>query len=326
MISMKLFYRKFLTITFLFGFCNAALAQSEPITIRKDVSYGHGVIKASGENRLRPLLLDAYLPSQTHERQNVTPAIILAFGGAYHRGGKGHYQFTEDGASDSSMADYCHALATRGVACFSIDYRLTPEDPKLPEGLDQSKLMSKDLLNSPIVTGRVETVRKRMGLPPLDDESRNQLWNATFAAIEDMETALDFIQSRAEDYNIDANRIAVGGFSAGAMTAINLAYGKGADVQAVVSLSGTNWGYDLNKSLSSDGPPLLIFAGQWDLSGIQHGSAAISKLFTSKEVPVSDAWVPNFGHFYPMEAPSLSSNFDKQSVIDRIAEFLDNNL
>ena len=29
---------------------------------------------------------------------------------------------------------------------------------------------------------------------------------------------------------------------------------SGADVQAVIVLSGTNWGYDLNTSLSSDGP------------------------------------------------------------------------
>ena len=69
-----------------------------------------------------------------------------------------------------------------------------------------------------------------------------------------MRTALGFIKDHAKDYNIDAQRIALGGFSAEAMTAINLAYGEGADVQAVIVLSGTNWGYDLNTSLPSDGP------------------------------------------------------------------------
>ena len=45
-----------------------------------------------------------------------------------------------------------------------------------------------------------------------------------------MRTALGFIKDHAKDYNIDAQRIALSGFSAGAMTAINLAYGEGADV------------------------------------------------------------------------------------------------
>ncbi|MEP2552269.1 MAG: dienelactone hydrolase family protein, partial [Marinomonas sp.] len=187
---------------------------------------------------------------------------------------------------------------------------------------DQSMLMPKALLNSPIVTGRVELVRKRMNLPPLNDQSRQQLWNATFAAVEDMESALGFIRQNADDLNVDPDRIALGGFSAGAMTAINLAYGKGADVQAVISLSGTSWGYDLNKTLNKDAPPLLLIAGQWDLQGIQMGSAGIAKLFKSRGVSSTEAWVPGFGHFYPKEAPSLSAGFDKSAVIDRLTKFL----
>lgn len=202
------------------------------------------------------------------------------------------------------MADYCRALAARGTACFSIDYRLTPEDPKLPEGLDPSKFMSKELLKSPIVTGRVETVRKRMGLKPLDKTSREHLWNATFAAIEDMRTALNFIKGKAEDFNIDADRIAVGGFSAGAMTAINLAYAEGADIKAVISLSGTSWGYDLNKSLSNDAPPLLIFAGQWDLHGIQQGSAAITDYLRQKTSLFPRLGFPTLDTFIPWRPPA----------------------
>ena len=301
-------------------------AETPTANIQKDIVYGYGKVDASATSRLRPLLLDAYLPKQTAMNKKSHPAIILAFGGAFHRGGKGDYQFSEDGASDSSMANYCQALANRGFACFSIDYRLTPEDPAFPKGLDPANFMSKKLLGSPIVTGRVEIVRKRMNLPPLNDQSREQLWNATFAAVEDLDTALKFIRKNADGYGIDPDRIAVGGFSAGAMTAINLAYGKGANVQAVVSLSGTSWGYDLNKTVTEGAPPLLIIAGQWDLAGIRHGSAGITKLFASRNVATSQAWVPGFGHFYPKEAPSLSSQFDKVSVIDRIVQFLDRSL
>ncbi|MEO9469247.1 alpha/beta hydrolase fold domain-containing protein [Parasphingorhabdus sp.] len=310
----------------LIGWSGISNAETPVANVQKQVVYGQGAVDVSTERRLRPLLLDAYLPKQTAANEKPHPAIILAFGGAFHRGGKGDYQFSEDGASDSSMADYCQALADRGIACFSIDYRLTPEDPAFPEGLEQANLMSKELLSSPIVTGRVEIVRKRMSLPPLDDRSREQLWNATFAAVEDLETALNFIRKNADSYGIDPDRIAVGGFSAGAITAINLAYGKGVDVQAVVSLSGTSWGYDLGKTVTDKAPPLLIVAGQWDLAGIREGSAGITKLFVSRNVPTSQAWVPGFGHFYPKEAPSLSSQFDKVSVIDRLVQFLDRNL
>ncbi|MEP3420625.1 MAG: alpha/beta hydrolase fold domain-containing protein [Erythrobacter sp.] len=316
-----------LTITiFAAGHHSAAVAQSADYRLQTDVVYGHGLINASTRPEARGLLLDAYIPINDNEGASPKPAIILAFGGAFHRGDKGNFQFSEDGASDSSMADYCTALVRSGYACFSIEYRLTPEDPVLPEGLDQSILMPQGLLESPIVTGRVEFVRQRMSLPPLDDQSREQLWAATFAAVEDMETALNFVRGNANDFNIDPDRIAVGGFSAGAMTAINLAYGKKAKVQAVIALSGTSWGYDLTKTVSEDAPPLLMLAGQWDLPGIRHGSASIANLFQSRGAPISQAWVPGFGHFYPKEAPSLSDQFDQASIIDRLTRFLNEEL
>ena len=304
----------------------SAFSQLPEYAIQRDVVYGGGQVKASAQPATRNLLLDAYFPVAGGETSRLNPAVILAFGGAFHRGDKGDFHFNEDGASDSSMADYCMALVQRGFACFSIEYRLTPEDPVFPDHFDQSILMPKALLESPIVTGRVEFVRKKMGLPPLNGRSRERLWNATFAAVEDMEVALNFVRSNASVYNVDPARIAIGGFSAGAMTAINLAYGAQADVQAVVALSGTNWGHALDKTVRETAPPLLLFAGQWDLPGIRRGSAYIVNLLQSRGVAVSQAWVPGFGHFYPMQAPSLSAQFEKVSIIDRLTHFLNENL
>jgi predicted esterase len=303
----------------------SALAHLAEYKVLENVVYGKGVVGFSDKPRQRNLLLDAYTPAHD-EYQALRPAIILAFGGAFHRGEKGNFQFSEDGANDSSMADYCLALVRRGFACFSIEYRLTPEDPAPPEGIDESILMSKRQLESPLVTGRVEFVRQKMGLPPLGEKSREQLWNATFAAVDDMEAALNFVRANSKRYNVDPKAIALGGFSAGAMTAINLAYGKRADVSAVVALSGTSWGYNLNLTLLEDAPPLLLLAGQWDLPGIRQGSAGIVHLFKSRGAPIRQAWVPGFGHFYPMEAPSLSAEFDRQSIIERVSNFLSSEL
>ena len=302
-------------------------ADDKPLySVQHDIIYGSGIVDATtNEPRRRPMRMDAYLPEVTDNEDAAYPAIIMAFGGAYHRGGKRDYRFTEDGAQDSSMADYCRALAARKIACFSIDYRLTQDDAAFPKKINRQDLMPKKLLNSPLVTGRVELVRRRMGLPPLDDKSREQLWNATFAAVEDMQNALGFVRANAARFNINGGKIALGGFSAGAMTAINLAYGVYADVAAVVSLSGTNWGYNLNKTLKADAPPLLLFAGQWDLPGIRTGSGMLAQLFDGKNIPHEQAWVPGFGHFYPMQAPSLSARFEKSSVIERMERFLHEN-
>lgn len=302
--------------------CQNVMAQPAAYEIKRNLVYGTGTVNVSTQALARDLQLDAYIPVTSNAAANPTPAVILAFGGAFHRGEKGDFQFSEDGASDSSMADYCAALASRGFACFSIDYRLVTEDPALPSDLDESKLMPKALLKNPAITSRVEFVRQKMGLPSLDEKSREQLWNGTFAAVHDMETALNFVRTNAQEFHVDSDKIAVGGFSAGAITAINLAYGKQADVQAVVVLSGTSWGYDLNQTVSKDAPPLLMFAGQWDLPGIRLGSAGIAQLFQSRSAPLTQAWVPGFGHFYPMEAPSLATQFDQKSVIDRVVHFL----
>ena len=320
-----IFHRVLIPVVAILALSRGAIAQAAEYEIKPNVVYGTGIVNAYTLPLDRDLYLDAYIPRAVGS-EAPTPAVILAFGGAFHRGEKGDFQFSEDGASDSSMADYCTALARRGFACFSIDYRLVPDDPALPSDLDDSKLMPKALLKNPAITSRIEFVRQKMGLPSLDENSREQLWNGTFAAIQDMETALNFVRANAQEFRVAPNKIAIGGFSAGAITAINLAYGKRADVQAVVALSGTSWGYDLNKTVSKDAPPILMFAGQWDLPGIRLGSASIAQLFQSRSAPLTQAWVPGFGHFYPMEAPSLAAQFDQQSIIDRVVHFLNETL
>lgn len=290
------------------------------ITVTPDIVYGAGVVNSTAEPTSRPLMMDAYLP--VARQGHATPAIILAFGGAFHRGDKGDFQFEEDGARDSSMAAYCRDLAARGIACFSIDYRVTPEDPVLPDHLPYDHAMPRDVLEDQGRVSRIELVRARMGLPPLDDVSRAQLYNATFAGISDAAKALDFVRDHANRYHIDPQNIAVGGFSAGATIMMNLAYGLHADVSGVVSLSGAYWGYELAQTIGPDEAPALMFVGQHDLPGIVQSGQAIAGLLATQGNNVESAWVPGFGHFYPKEAPSLAEGYSRMAVIDRIVKFL----
>lgn len=294
------------------------------VVVQTDVVYGQGLVGATGPAPIaRDLKLDVYRPVTNGKQLADRPAVILAFGGAFHRGSKGKMRFEEDGASDSSMGEWCEAFAAAGYVCLSIEYRLVPEDPAIPTGIDPSKQMSKRILDDPMTTGRVNVVRQRMGLPVLDDRSREQLWNTMFASAQDLGTAVAFARSHAEQYGLDPERIAIGGFSAGAYAAINAAYGMGEPVQAVIAFSGGVAGYDLARSSRAGMPPGLFVVGQNDLAGIVAGTRFARIALDRAGVPNELAWMPGFGHFYPMAAPSLGSDGIKLTLKARAVQFLD---
>lgn len=290
----------------------------------RNLVYGRAPINISQDRpRTRDLLVDVYRPVADGKPLANRPAVIMAFGGAFHRGNKGEERYTEDGAQDSSMADYCRRFARDGYVCFAIDYRLTPEDPGVVKPVDEKKLVSKALNLSPTATARIEIVRRRMGLPPLDDRTREQYWHAILAAAEDMAMATDYVRGHAGKYGVDVDRIALGGFSSGAITALNTAYGIGVPVKAVFALSGGLSGYNLFETVQQNMPPALLFVAQNDLDGIQSGTRFAVKALATKGIPVETAWVPGFGHFYPMGAVSLGDAVSRMPVEARILAFLD---
>lgn len=69
---------------------------------------------------------------------------------------------------------------------------------------------------------------------------------AILEAAADAQTAVEFLRTNAATYGIDPNRIAIGGSSAGAVTALNVGYSSAGDpparVAAAVSLSGAQIG------------------------------------------------------------------------------------
>jgi acetyl esterase/lipase len=83
-------------------------------------------------------------------------------------------------------------------------------------------------------------------------------------AMQDAQTAVRFLRTNASTYGVDPNRIAIGGSSAGAITAMNVAYMSGNDpsaaVQAAMSLSGAN----LLGSYGAGDAPTLLFHGTAD--------------------------------------------------------------
>lgn len=294
------------------------------VQLTRNLVYGRAPINVSQDRpQTRDLLVDVYRPVADGKPLANRPAVIMAFGGAFHRGNRGEERFVEDGSQNSSMADYCRRFARDGYACFSIDYRLTPEDPGLAKPVDEKKLVPKAQNLSAAATARIEVVRARMGLPPLDDRTRDQYWRGILGAAEDMAMATAFVRDHADEFGVDADRVALGGFSSGAITALNTAYGIGAPVKAVFALSGGLSGYNLFETVRPDMPPALLFVAQNDLEGIQSGTRFAVKALGAKGIAVETAWVPGFGHFYPMGAVSLGGDVSRMPVEARILAFLE---
>jgi predicted esterase len=100
----------------------------------------------------------------------------------------------------------------------------------------------------------------------------SQCYNAAFAAVHDAQAAVRWLRANATTYGIDGNRIAIGGDSAGAITATGVAVlasqpgssgnpGYPSNVRAFMSLSG---GVPGAAFVDSNSAPGILFSGTAD--------------------------------------------------------------
>lgn len=143
------------------------------------------------------------------------------------------------GGSRGDLADIATAYARRGYVTFSIDYRL---DRGSRCGAVQ------DGVTDPQVVARCAAV--------------------IAAAQEDALDAIRWVRDNAATYRIDTTRVAVGGSSAGAVTALNVAQNANPThgpvrgrikVGAALAVSGCQ--YDLSSIDANDAPISMVHAG-----------------------------------------------------------------
>jgi acetyl esterase/lipase len=304
-----------------------ALAQmtNEPpfaVTTERDIVYGTGLINKGDQIISRDLWLDAYLPHGA--KFAPLPAVIFTHGGSFHIGSP-RTAYNVGGAQTTSPADYCRLFAGLGYACFAINYRLGPEEP-IASGLGYSEdLVERQSIS--LMMDRVAVIRENLGLRELDEtnkEDEKRLSDIVLSAAEDLNKALDFVRENADKYNVNPDRIVLGGFSAGAVTSLNVAHGMSAPVAGVFMLSGAPIALKVSEAVATNPAPapILFFTGQHDLSGAIVATPALVKLYKETGVDMTFSWVPAFGHFYPSGATSLGANGTQLSVEERILKFL----
>ena len=260
--------------------------------------------------------MDIYQPSEGGAAQGSRPLLVLAFGGAFHRGSKENDSFEVDGRRNTAIAEYCEVFARRGFVCASVDYRLVIEDPDPdPPGAVENP--------SDIPRSRVDQVREQLGYPPATEE---MLWRGIEAAANDLDKAVRYLSTNAERYGIDRRRIAVGGWSAGARTALNAAFAKGAPVRAAVSLSGYMACADLHRLVRPGRPAPAVFLawGEHDLGYVAQQNPVIDAHLRSMGLRCVALRLPGATHFY--ERAASSGRLGATTLEDALAIFLEEHL
>ncbi|RYY95796.1 MAG: hypothetical protein EOO24_22225 [Comamonadaceae bacterium] len=264
------------------------------VRLTADVVYArHGVGHLAGPARDRDLLLDVYEP-QTRADGAARPAIVLVFGGAFHRGAKEADSFSLGEGFNTSAAEYAKRWAAQGYVTFCIDYRLIPEDPR-PDGTR--------VLGSPDTVGpqRMNQSRATMGLPPATLE---MLANGVEAGAMDTDAAVAFIRANAERWGVDPRRVALWGWSAGARNVLNAVFARGTEAAAVIALSPYMHDLDLARNVpgARPGPPVLLAGADRDLPHIAAQLPAMVRWLRERLPVVRQLTIVDVDHFYAADA------------------------
>jgi acetyl esterase/lipase len=178
------------------------------------------------------LKLDVFTPAGDTAKNR--PAVIWVHGGGFRTGTKV--------ATTTVASEY----AQRGYVTVSIDYRLDPGNRC--QDVQDGKITDPDELAA-------ETARCE---------------RAIFAAQHDTQAVVRFVRANAAASGVNPGKIAVAGFSAGAVTALHVAYrsddpgdvgdldGVDSRVQAALAASGCN--YDPDSIGAGDAPVFLLHA------------------------------------------------------------------
>lgn len=196
------------------GFAQPAfVSERYDVRVTRAIVYGHGEVSKPEPGTVE-LLLDLYEPvpaadpaapdmpqtaesPQAQDPPPLRPGFLLIHGGGFIRGDRDSFY----------MVALARAFARRGYVCASIDYRLARD------GLSVSAELE----------GYAEFLRTS-GRKLKENPWWFERFRANAAALEDSHKAASWMIDNADRIGLDPENLFVGGDSAGAVTAIGLAY------------------------------------------------------------------------------------------------------
>jgi acetyl esterase/lipase len=219
------------------------------VKVTRNVQYAVGDVRQPNAAK-RQLFLDVFQPDTTDSSWK-RPAMIAIHGGGFLFGDK------------SEMTSICRELAARGYVCFSMNYRLVPDDPP--------------------------------------GASKYQYERTVMAAVADADHAARWVEANAAKYHVDLGRLFIGGSSAGAVTSMLLAYNpdtRPPHFRAVADMWGTmgprvNW-------IRKGGPPLLIIHGKEDETITVSAAEQIDARAKQVGLPHQTYLIDDAGHSVPL--------------------------
>lgn len=220
--------------------------------VSTDVEYGESV---NQQGETQKLLMDIYEPKS--DTTTKRPLIVLAHGGGFTGGDKSDFE---------ELATY---LARSGYVVTSIAYRLVEDEEREDEECDEEE----DDCNEDDDDDECDEDEDECDSPVSNDELQRKMRRAVIDAVFDMKAAVRFLRKDSESenkYRIDTANVFIGGYSAGAFTALH--YGHldseqeiraigGSEMVTYVIQNGGLEGNSGNPDVSSEVKGVLNFAG-----------------------------------------------------------------
>ena len=266
-----------------------AAAGAQPVTVKRAIVYGEGQVRAPSPGGF-DLLMDLYRPASSgaaRRPKRLRPAMVLIHGGGFSGGTRGQPDFDV----------LARRLARNGVVVANIDYRLISQDA--------------------VPSRRVRELSRAVPDVPV--------FNAMVAAVDDTLTAFDWLRERAGKLRIDMRHLGIAGGSAGAITAVHVAYALDEfGIEAPrLSVVGDLWGgifFDVGsngRQLEKGDAPLFAVHGDADPTVPVALDDRLVARARRVGVPVEYHRVPDAGHgfggtgFFTREVRPGETAFDR---------------
>lgn len=225
--------------------------------------------------------LTVYLPDSTAPKTNT--AVIIAPGGGFHLL-----------SINSEGVDVAKWLNKKGITCFVLKYRLvhSKNDNPIQEMMD---MISKGSEN--------------------DEETKT----AILMAIADGREAISYVRKHAQEYDIDANKIGIMGFSAGGTVTAASAFNYTADNKPdFVAPIYAFFPDSLQTTVSADAPPMFLTAASDDQLGLAPHSISLYNKWLAAKHPAELHMYVKGGHGFGMR----KQNIPTDNWIERFGDWL----